>query len=54
MYQWWRENAWWLTLSLTLVMCAFGLAYGVSEFEVVGLFLFGLVLTVLNRPKRNR
>lgn len=52
--QWWRDNAWWLTLVLTLVVCVIGLAYGVSEFEVLGLFLFGSVLTLLNRPKRDR
>lgn len=50
--QWWRANASWATLALTLAVCIAGLAFGVSAMEVLGVFLFGLVLTTVNSLKR--
>ena len=49
---WWKANAWWLTLALTLAVCAAGLAYGVPPMEILGVLLFGLVLTSINRLGR--
>jgi hypothetical protein len=49
---WWRENARWVTLGLTLIVCGAGLAFGVSAMEVLGVFLFGLVLTTVNGLRR--
>jgi hypothetical protein len=49
---WWRANALWLTLGLTLVVCAIGLGMGIPPIEVLGVFLFGLVLTAVNGVKR--
>ncbi len=37
---------------LTLVVCAAGLLLGVPTMEVLGVFLFGLVLTAVNSIKR--
>ena len=48
MMDWWRANALWLTLGLTLAVCAAGLAMGVDPMQVLGVFLFGLVLTTIN------
>ena len=42
----------WLTLGLTLVLCAIGLAMGIPPIEILGVFLFGLVLTAVNSLKR--
>jgi len=50
--EWYRENARWVTLGLTLVVCVAGLAFGVSAMEVLGVFLFGLVLTTINGLRR--
>ena len=52
--EWWRENASWVTLGLTLIACAAGLAFGVSPMEVLGVFLFGLVLTTMNSLRRRK
>jgi hypothetical protein len=49
---WWKANAWWLTLALTLAVCVGGLLMGVPPVEVMGVFLFGLVLTTVNRLAR--
>jgi hypothetical protein len=49
---WWRANARWLTLGLTIVLCGLGLLMGVPPVEVLGVFLFGLVLTAVNSMKR--
>lgn len=48
MPDWWKQNAAWVTLGLTLLVCGAGLAMGVNEMQVLGVFLFGLVLTTVN------
>ncbi len=48
MPDWWKQNSAWVTLGLTLVVCAIGLAMGVPPMQVLGVFLFGLVLTTVN------
>ena len=45
---WWRENAGWVTLALTLAVCTIGFVTGVPEMEILGVFLLGLVLTTVN------
>ena len=41
-----------VTLVMTLILCAGGLIFGVRPIEVLGVFLFGLVLTAVNSIKR--
>ena len=48
----WRKRPAEVTLVLTLAVCALGLLLGVSLMEVVGVLLFGLVLTAVNSIKR--
>lgn len=49
---WWRDNAGWVTLALTLVVCAIGFVMGVLPIEILGVFLLGLVLTTVNFIRR--
>jgi hypothetical protein len=48
----WRRRPAELTFALTLAVSALGLVMGVSPAEVMGVFLFGLVLTAVNGIKR--
>lgn len=41
-----------MTLALTLAVCALGLLMGIPLMEVMGVLLFGLVLTAVNSIKR--
>ena len=41
-----------VTLIMTFVLCAGGLVFGVRPIEVLGVFLFGLVLTAVNSIRR--
>jgi hypothetical protein len=48
----WREHPGWLTLGLTVILCGVGLLLGVPEMEILGVLLFGLVLTAVNSLKK--
>lgn len=48
----WRRKPAEVTLALTLAVCALGLLFGVALMEVLGVLLFGLVLTAVNSIKR--
>jgi hypothetical protein len=41
-----------ITLVMTLALCAGGLAFGVQPIEVIGVLLFGLILTAVNSIRR--
>lgn len=48
----WRKRPAELTLALTLAVCALGLVLGVAPMEVLGVLLFGLILTAVNSIRR--
>ncbi len=48
----WRERPAEVTLVLTLLLCGIGLLMGVEPMQVMGVLLFGLVLTAINSIKR--
>jgi hypothetical protein len=52
MLELWRRRPAEVTLGLTLLVCAGGLILGVSPTEVMGVLLFGLILTAVNSIKR--
>jgi hypothetical protein len=48
----WRRRPAEVTFVLTLAVCASGLIVGVAPMEVMGVFLFGLILTAVNSIRR--
>jgi hypothetical protein len=48
----WRDRPAEVTLILTLLLCGVGFVMGVEPMQLVGVLLFGLVLTAINSIKR--
>jgi hypothetical protein len=48
----WRDRPAEVTLVLTLALCGVGLLLSIDPMQVVGVLLFGLVLTAVNSIKR--